>query len=136
MERPSETSHSRCSSVLLLVYDTTNKGADWAKNMSLLAAILSLSFIYKNLCHMEKPGVPLTQGDQCQNCGPRMQGCCGPLKPPHLQQRGCGQSHCAGRTLKNICLRYPHPPPTSDPSQSCCAVSFIMPKGTQMSAKY
>ena len=45
MERPSETSHSRCSSVLLLVYDTTNKGADWAKNMGLLAAILSLSFI-------------------------------------------------------------------------------------------
>ena len=45
VERPSETSHSRCSSVLLLVYDTTNKGADWAKNMGLLAAILSLSFI-------------------------------------------------------------------------------------------
>lgn len=27
---------------------------------------------------MEKPGVLLAQGDQCQNCGPRMQGCCRP----------------------------------------------------------
>lgn len=46
MQRPSETPHTAgVPSVLLLVYDTTNKEADWAENMGLLAAILSFSFI-------------------------------------------------------------------------------------------
>ena len=46
MERPSITPHTAgVPSTLLLFYDTANKGADWAKNVGLLEAILSLSYL-------------------------------------------------------------------------------------------
>lgn len=45
MERPSIAPHAAgVPSTLLLFYDTANKGADWAKSVCLLEAIVSLSY--------------------------------------------------------------------------------------------